>query len=243
MIPTTIDDSQRRAARIAGVTLLLGTAIVFFGTYYLSAGLYVPNDAARTAANILTQETRFRLHLVCNLAYALNLAVLAAALYAVLKPVDRGLALAAAFCRLIYALIWVFVALDMLGALRLAGDTPYLHVLATDQLQALARARLSETWDAYYVGLPFWTAASTLCAYLWFKSRYIPRALAAFGVVASAWCTMCAFTFLVFPNFSRSVDPNWYDAPMALFEIVMGFWLLLRGLRPPRQTADDAGRA
>jgi hypothetical protein len=240
MVLTTIDESQRSAARIAGVTLLLGTAIVFFGTYYLSAGLYVPNDPARTAANILTQEIRFRLHLACNLAYALNITMLAAALYAVLKPVDRGLALAAAFCRLLYAAVWIYVALDMLGAMRLLGGSPYLHVLATDQLQALARARLSETWDAYCIGLPFWAAASTFCAYLWFKSRYIPRVLAAYGVVASAWCTMCAFVFLVFPNFSRTVDPNWYDAPMALFEIVTGFWLLLRGLRP--QTASDAGR-
>lgn len=232
MTIAAIDQSQRKAARPAGVALLLGIAIVFFGTYYLAAGLYVPDDAAKTAGNILAQETRFRLHLVCNLAYALNLAVLAAALYTVLKPVDRGLALAAAFCRLIYAVVWVLVALDMLGALRLLDSAAYLQVFGAQQLQALARARLSGSWDAYYVGLPFWTAASTLCAYLWFKSRYIPRALAAFGVVASAWCTICALAFLVFPSLNRVLDPNWYDAPMALFEIVTGFWLLLRGLRP-----------
>jgi hypothetical protein len=223
MTIASIDQSQRKAARIAGVTLLLGIAIVFFGTYYLAAGLYVASDAAKTAGNILTQETRFRLHLVCNLAYALNLAVLAAALYTVLKPVDRGLALAAAFCRLIYAVVWVLVALD--GA-------AYLQVFGVQQLQALARVRLSGSWDAYYVGLPLWTVTSTLCAYLWFKSRYIPRALAAFGLVASAWCTICAFAFLIFPNLNRALDPNWYDAPMALFEIVTGLWLLLRGLRP-----------
>jgi hypothetical protein len=237
MTRTTIDDSQRQAARIAGVTLLLGIAIVFFGTYYLSAGLYVPDDATTTAANILAQQTRFRLHLACNLAYAINIAVLAAALYTVLKPVDRGLALAAAFLRLLYALVWIFVALDMLGALRLLVGAPYLHVLGADQLQALARARLSGSWDAYYVGLPFWTTASTICGYLWFKSRYIPRALAVYGTIASAWCTLCAFAFLIFPNFSRVVDPNWFDAPMALFEIVTGFWLLLRGLRPRIESA------
>ena len=92
--------------------------------------------------------------------------------------------------------------------------------------------RLSGNWDAYYVGLPFWTLASTICGYLWFKSRYIPRTLAGLGAIASAGCVMCAFAFLIFPDFNRTVDPNWYDAPAALFEIVTGAWLLVAGLKP-----------
>jgi len=45
------------------------------------------------------------------------------------------------------------------------------------------------------------------------------------GVNASAWCMMCAFAFLIFPNFNQTVDPNWFDAPTALFEIATGSWL------------------
>ena len=109
-------------------------------------------------------------------------------------------ALVASYCRLIFALAWGVTALDMLGALRLLGDAAYLPAFRLDQLQTLARLRLAASFDAYYVGLPFFGLASTACSYLWFKSRYIPTGLAVFGVVSATWCVICAFAFLVFPQ-------------------------------------------
>lgn len=103
-------------------------------------------------------------------------------------------------------------------------------IFEADQLQTLARLHISI--DAYYVGLPFWGLASTVCSYLWFKSRYIPRALAAFGVISSAWCVICAFAFIVSPHFETTVNAYWFDMPMVIFEMAVGFWLLLKGLRP-----------
>jgi hypothetical protein len=57
--------------------------------------------------------------------------------------------------------------------------------------------------------------------------------LAAFGVIASAWCVICAFVFLVFPDFEKPVNPYWFDSPMALFELAISLWLLIKGLRSP----------
>jgi hypothetical protein len=67
-------------------------------------------------------------------------------------------------------------------------------------------AHLASSYDAYYVGLPFWGLASMVGSYLWLKSRYIPRVLAAVGVVSSAWCVICAFAFIVFPHFEAVVN-------------------------------------
>jgi hypothetical protein len=128
--------------------------------------------------------------------------------------------------------MWSVSALHSLGALRLLGDAAYLPVFGTDQLQTLARLHISASFDDYYVGLPFWALASTLCGYLWFQSRYIPRPLAAFGVISSVWGTICAFAFIVFPHFDKMVDAYWFDVPMTLFEIALGFWLLFKGLSP-----------
>ena len=232
MTVSAFDESQRKAARIAGFTLLFGMAIVTFGNFYIASNLIVPRNAAETARNILAHETRFRIFMACNLLYVANVVVLLAALYVILKPVNRSLALAAALCRLTYALMWVVTALNMLGALRLLGDAPYLKFFGADQLQALARLHISGNFDAYYVGLPFFALAATLCSYLWFKSGYISRALAAFGVIASGWCVVCAFVFLVFPHFNEIVNDWWFDTPMAVFEIALGFWLLFKGLSP-----------
>jgi len=70
-----------------------------------------------------------------------------------------------------------------------------------------------------------------VCAYLWLKSKYIPRGLSVFGVIGSAWCVLCAIVYLIFPAFARPVNPYWFDSPMALFELVVSVWLLFKGLR------------
>jgi len=214
-------------------------AIVVLANYGISFRLSVPGSAGATARNIMAHETLFRLNIACNLIYLLNVVVLLTALYVILKPVNRNLALVAAFCRLVVALMWGVTALNMLGALRLLGDAAYLPVFNADQLQTLARLQLSSGYDAYYVGLPFWGLASTVCSYLWFKSRYIPRALAAFGVISSAWCVICAFAFIVFPHFDKTVHPGWFDSPMVIFEMALGFWLLFKGLSPSGLAGPD----
>ncbi len=232
MTLSTIDESQCKAARVAGFTFLFAMAIVVIANYGINFRLSVPGNAAETARNIMAHETLFRINIVCNLIYSIAVGVLLSALFVILKPVNRNLALVAAFCRLVVALMWSVTALNTLGALRLLGDAAYLSVIGVDQLQTLARLHLDASYDAYYVGLPFWGLASTVCSYLWFKSRYIPRALAAFGVISSAWCVFCAFAYTISPIFENTVHPMWFDLPMVIFEMALGFWLLFKGLRP-----------
>ena len=232
MTLSAIDQSQRKVARVAGFTFLFSMAIVVISNYGINFRLSVPGNAAETARNIMAHETLFRINIVCNLIYSISVGVLLATLFVILKPVNRNLALVAAFCRLVTALMWSVTALNTLGALRLLGDTAYLSVFRADQLQALARLHLDASYDAYYIGLPFWGLASTVCSYLWFKSRYIPRALAVFGVISSAWCVICAFAFIVFPHFDTTFNAYWFDMPMVIFEMALGFWLLFKRLRP-----------
>jgi hypothetical protein len=239
----TIDESQRKAARVAGFTFLFAIVIVILANYGINFRLIVPGNAVDTARNIMAHETLFRLNIACNLIYVVNVVVLLATLYVILKPVNRNLALVAVFFRLVFALMWGITALNTLGALRLLGDAAYLPVFKADQLQTLARLHLTASYDAYYVGLPFWGLASTVCSYLCFKSRYIPRVLAAFGVISSSWCVICAFAYLVFPSFTNTVDASWFDVPMVMFEMALGFWLLIKGLRPSAMAESSQANA
>lgn len=227
-----INKAQREGARVAGITLLIPTAIVMFGNLYLTAGLYVPGDATETARNIMAHEGRVRIAMVCNLFYVANVAVLLSALYVLLRPVSRTWALVAASLRFAFAMMWAMTALNMLEALAFLGNAPYLKVFGADQLHALAWMNVHGNRDAYYAGLPFYALASTICSWLWFKSGYIPKALAGFGAIASVWCVFCAFAYLVHPGFGDVINIWWFDTPMVLvFEVTLGFWLLFRGLR------------
>src|SRR5438067_4264453 len=243
MTITKIGNAQRTAAKVAGWSGLLTFAIVVFGNYVLLNPLAVPGDAAATAQNILAHQTQFRITVVCFLTYSLGVVVLLSALYVILKPLNPGLALVGALSRLVFASLWLLSTLNMLSALRLLSNANYLQVFEPDRLQALAKLHLGANFDDYYVGLPFFGLAATICAWLWLKSNYIPRGLALYGVISSAWCVFCAFVYLIFPHFNKIVNDWWFDFPMAVFELVLSFWLLFKGLKPVEPTQARAGAA
>src|SRR5882724_7721097 len=232
MTSPMIDNLQRAAAKIAGWSYIFSFAIVVFANYVLLNPLIVPRNAADTARNILAHQTQFRVAITCFIAYGIGSVVLLTALYVIFAPVNRGLALAGALFRLVFVLLWLIAPLNSLAALRLLGDATYLKVFEPDRLQALARVLIAGSFDDYYVGLPFFGLAATVCAWLWLKSRYIPRGLSIFGVIGSAWCVFCAFAFLIFPNFNKIVNDYIFDTPMALFELIVSCWLLIKGLKP-----------
>jgi hypothetical protein len=124
------------------------------------------------------------------------------------------------------------MTLHLFDALRLLSDADTYRALEAGRLQALVMLHLSTRFDYYYVGLLFGALASTVCGFLWFKSCYIPRALAVFGIISSAFCVACTFIFYIFPDFSKIVNLWWFDSPMGIFDIVLSFWLLIKGLRP-----------
>src|SRR5438477_10692195 len=100
---TNIDNSQRTAAKVAGVAGLLAFILVVFGNYVLLNPLIVPRNAADTARNILAHQTQFRVALICFITYGVGVIVLLTALYVVLAPGNRGLALAAPLFRVVCA--------------------------------------------------------------------------------------------------------------------------------------------
>jgi len=231
MTVRNIDNSQRTAAKVAGISGLLTVAIVVFANYVLLNPLIVPGNAVETARNIVAHETQFRITAVCFLIYSAGVVVLLAALYLILRPVNQGLALVGALFRLVFALLWLLTTLNMLGALRHLGSASYLQVFEADRLQTLARLHLAANFDDYYAGLPFFGLAATVCSYLWLKSNYIPKSLSIFGLISSAWCVVCALVFLIFPHFNKTVNDYWFDSPMALFELALSLWLLFKGLK------------
>jgi hypothetical protein len=230
--PGTIEPSQRTAARIVGLAYLLALPPAVFAEFFV-LGRLVSGDAAETARNIVAHERLFRLGIASNLgAFALDV-LLIAALYVTLRPVHRGLALLALMWRMIETAMLVGITLNDFAALRLLSGAGYLHALEPERLQALARLAISAHGAGYQLGLFFAGLGSTVFCCLWFKSGFIPKALAAWGVFASALLGACAFTFIVFPEVEKVITVFYYGIPIFTFELATGLWLTLRGIRPP----------
>jgi len=235
----SIENSQRTAARVAGFAYLITFATVVYVNFGIHDRLIVASNAAETARNVLAHEQLFRIGIAGDLIYCAGLVVLLTALYVVLKPVNRGLALLAAFWRLVWVLMWLAMTLNLFNALRLIKGTEHLPPLEAEPLLAVAKVYLGTRFDYYYVGLLFGALASTVCGCLWFKSRYVPRSLAAFGTIGSSFCVACTLIFFIFPSFDKIVNLWWFDTPMGLFDIALSFWLIFKGLKPSGVTGPD----
>src|SRR5206468_3834937 len=112
-------------------------------------------------------------------------AILAWALYVVLKPVNTNVAVLATILRTAGCAIFGVVILNDFVVLRFLSGADYLRAFNTQQLQALARLFLSVQADGHQIGLVFFGLGSAVFSYLWLKSRYIPRTLAVLGILSS----------------------------------------------------------
>jgi len=106
MTINTIDESQRKAAKVAGLAYLITFAIVVYVNFGIHDRLIAANSA-ETAQNILAHEQLFRIGIVGDLLYCAGVVVLLTALYVILKPVSHGLALLAALWRFVWVLMWL----------------------------------------------------------------------------------------------------------------------------------------
>jgi hypothetical protein len=227
------DDTQRHAGRIVGVAYLLALPLAIFAQFYVPNRLAISAKGAAVAQNIMEHERLFRLGLAANIAVSVIDIVLIAALYIVLTPVSRHLAVLATLLRTIETAVLVAaVTINDFDVLRMLGRADYLRSFDVAQLEALARVSLGGHNTGYNVGLFFAGLGSTIFCYLWFESGFVPKGLAVLGVVSSALLAICTLAFVVFPELTKIATVAVYGGPIFVFELSMGAWLLLRRLRP-----------
>jgi hypothetical protein len=238
------DFSPQQAARIAGAAYLIQYVTSVYPEFYVRPALIVAGDAARTASNIVAHAQLFRVAIVSDLIAGVAVLVLNAALYQLLAPVHRGLARFAAFWRLVEVSVGSTIAVCGFVVLSLLSDAQPLQPFAPRELQGLAHVVLGARESGYMILLLFFGLGSTIYMYLLVRSRYVPRALALIGLVGSALAAIFALTRMLFPAFVsgvfsavRALPPAALVlialvlAPIVLFELAFGLWLLVKGVR------------
>jgi hypothetical protein len=193
--------------------------------------LIVADNAVATAQNIMAHKLLFRLGIVSELVTFATDVTLITALYVILAPINRHLALLAAFFRLVAETVAVMMAAHSFDVLRILGGAEYLRVFEADRLAALARLSIGAHGSTFNVAFVFLGLGSTVFGYLWLKSKYVPKALAVLGIVASFLLAAGTLAILIVPSLQTILYPA-YLVPMFFFEVGMGVWLLVKGLRP-----------
>ncbi len=161
-----VDETQQRAAKIAGVAYLIPVAFVVYANFGIRGPLIVSGNIAETVRRIAAAMPLYRLSVALDLAYCVGVVVLLSALYVVLRPVGRTLALLATLLKLVYGVTAMLMVLSWLTIARLVGNPMYARMLGADQLQALVKLTTSSTLDEYYVGLAFWALSASVIGWL-----------------------------------------------------------------------------
>ena len=228
-----ITPTQHATAKVVGALYVVQMTTAIFGEVFVRSRLIVPRDAVQTAANIAASERLFRFSIVTDLFTYAAVIVLFWGLYVILKPVNRNAALLGVLFRVVENSIVAVTTLTAFIALRfLSGPVTYLQAFDAAQLQALARVFLSVYGLGLSIGFVFCGLGSAVFSYVWLKSGYIPRALALLGIFASLLLTLMTLATMVFPAVYATLGMT-YMVPMFFYEVGLGLWLLVKGLRTP----------
>jgi len=194
--------------------------------------LIVFGDAATTAQNIMASEWQFRIGFMGDLLAAVLFLLAAWALYVLLKPVNKNLALLFLLLNLGGVVVQSSSDLFLLASQMLLSGADYLQVFQANQLQALAMFFLYLYKNGFMIAQLFYGAWLFPLGYLVFKSGFLPRILGIILMIHSVFWLMTFLQFFLFPSFDAII---YISYPLGFIaEFGLSLWLLIMGeCRPP----------
>jgi hypothetical protein len=226
-------DMLHKTARIAGIAFLI-VVIGYTLTWTLVyAKLIDPENAGITAKNIITHEGLFRLGIAGDLIIAISTLILAWALFIMLKSVYRNLALLAFSFRMVEAILTILTVSFSFISLQVLSGHSSSTFLKNEELQSLAGLFLNLHTSAATIPMVFTGLGSIVFFYLLIKSGFVPRWLAGFGIFS--YLSLFAFVLLKIIVVGSAVNLSNIELicyfPSVLFELTIGFWLLIKGIK------------
>ena len=221
-------NSLKKTARMAGL-LYLAYFVAFFvadnGVHYTAVG---PVDGAAIVHNIMASEWLFRIGFVSFLLTAVFFLLSAWALYVLLKPVNKDLALLFVLLNLGGVAIKCISLLSEFAALLLLSGADYLKVFQADQLQALAMLFLNLYQNGFMIAQLFLNLWLFPLGYLVFKSGFLPRILGILLIIDGFAMLIWFFQFFFFPGYE--VISTLSLAVSFIAEGSLCLWLIIKGV-------------
>jgi hypothetical protein len=227
-------NSIKKTARIAGI---------FYFTYIVASviadlfGHFVFADAQATVNHIMSHESLFRIGVVISLFSHVLFLLAAWALYVLLKPVGKNLALLFLLLNLGGFAILVYSHLNLFSSLMFLSGADYLKVFQPDQLQAQAMLFINSYHNGSTIAqIPFGVWLFPL-GYLVFKSGFLPKILGVFLIIDCFGLLLYVCQRFLLPDYGVIAYPCWVIGFIAEFGLAV--WLLVKGVREQKPALAD----
>jgi len=232
MTARTVEGSPQVYARIAGSLYLIIIIAGALGQIFIRGRLIVAGDAAATAGNLMASQSLWRIGIAGDLLMHVFDIPLMLALYLLLKPVNKHLAVSAVLFNLIQTAVLVVNKLNLLVPLFLLGNAEYLKALEPRQLQALAYVPLRLHDYGFGIGLIFFGCVCLVQGYLIFKSGFLPKTIGVLMALAGLSYLTNSITLILAPAYAEMVVP--VLALALLGELALSLWLFVKGVNVPK---------
>ena len=219
-------NTNKKAARIAGFLYFM-----YFVTSITASlfGRFVFVDAPVTVNHIMAHESQFRIGFVISLFSVVFFLLAAWALYVLLKPVNKNIALLFLLLNLGGFAIWCFSMLNLFAGLLLLSGADYLKVFQPDQLQAQAMLFINLYKNGSVIAqIPYGVWLFPL-GYLVFKSRFLPKILGILLIADFFGQLIFVIQRFLLPGYDLISYPSMVIGFVA--EISLSLWLLIKGVK------------
>jgi hypothetical protein len=219
--------TRQSSARVAGATFLIYIAAAF-PAMVLSSRATKGVGVSAKLASVAQHVGDLRVTVLLGFVSVCCALVLAVTLYAITRDEDQELATLGMVFRVGEGLVYGIP----LSTLALIWLTTTKDASAPDSAGAATLASLLLKLDGWgtLTAASLFAVGSTLFAYLLLRGRMIPRALAWLGVIGSL--LILIELPLELAGFLRGPLTQLVWIPVALFELTLGPWLIIKGVRP-----------
>jgi hypothetical protein len=209
----------RNNARLAGVAYLLYIAVAF-PDMVLSGRATAGATPAERLTTLARNQGTYSMAMVLGLISAFCAFALAVSLRGLTKAEDEDLSFFAAICRTGEGITSLISVALSVGLLALATSEP--------RDPAIAFYIFNVKSGLYDVGSTSFAVGSTLFCWLLLRGRLLPVWLAWIGVVGSAMVAVGVPLQMASVLSGPITQLMWI--PIAIFEIVGAFWLIIKGV-------------
>jgi hypothetical protein len=218
-------------ARIAGFTYLFYAGIGLWSELLMHQARGT-EGGAEELARIGQHATNVRLTVVITLLECLSALVLGVTLYGITRAEDHELAMLGLVCRVAEGVLGslnnIPAYLGLLWLVKAGVGTSVPDIPTRDAL----REFLLMPGTSVPLGAVFFAVGSLIFSYLLLRGRMIPVSIAWLGVFASA--LLAVVLPLQLAGFhSGPVSGYYLWLPALLFQVVLGLWLLIKGVATP----------
>ena len=229
--------TNRSAAIFVGIMFICATVSAMLGLLYfyqpiLTGRDYLINGAAHT--NEVLLGALMEVVLVCaNIGTAIGL-------FPVLRPYGERIALGHLFFRFLECVVISVGIVAILSLLTLSQD--FVAAAAPDASTYHAAGTLllaTYKWTSMLGPLVFLGVNTFMYSSLLYKSKLVPRPLAAWGLTG-ATLVLGAGILVLFGANSLSSPTIFLILPIAIFEMVFAGWLIVKGFNPAAIAAAPA---